>query len=66
MHNFSSYLFDRSGIQPGDVITKINGRQIISSVQVHEIIKTDDELVVEVERWGRKHTFTIVPENVMQ
>lgn len=57
--------FYRSGLQPGDIIVKINGHHVNSAAQVHEIIKTDDKLKIQIERRGKAFTLTVVPENIL-
>jgi len=59
-------LFPRSGLQPGDIIIKINGMEINTSGDVYELAKTADELNVHFWRDGRKYAVIIIPESVAE
>ena len=41
---------DKAGIQPGDVITHINGNEIHECSEVMELLETTAELLVTVRR----------------
>merc|ERR1712037_1095078 len=45
---------DNAGIQPGDVITHINGNEIYECSEVMELLETNKELVVTIRRENRR------------
>ena len=45
---------DHAGIQPGDVITHINGNEIHECSEVMELLETNKELVVTIRRENRQ------------
>ena len=54
---------DNAGIQPGDVITHINGIEIFECSEVMEFLETQDVLVVTIRRENqRPFNFTVKPE----
>ncbi|CAC5363700.1 HTRA2 [Mytilus coruscus] len=54
----------RAGIQPGDVIVKINDKDIKSSAEVYKILETSDTLIVQVYRQNQKFQLTITPDTI--
>lgn len=50
---------DNAGIQPGDVITHINGNEIHECSEVMELLETNAELVVTIRR-ENQHPFNVL------
>jgi len=50
---------DNAGIQPGDVITHINGNEIHECSEVMELLETNKDLVVTIRRENR-HAFNVL------
>ena len=54
---------DRAGIQPGDVITHINGIEIHQCSEVMEFLETNEELNVTIRRENhRPFNISVKPE----
>ena len=53
----------KAGLRPGDVITKLNGKEFFLpwSKFVEQILYTTGDVTLEVLRDGKKHTFTYTP-----
>lgn len=54
----------RAGLQPGDIITKMNGNNIASNKEVYQHVLKGETLHVEVKRGRQYLKFTIHPEIV--
>ena len=54
----------RAGLQPGDIITKMNGKNMVSNKEVYQHLQKGETLVVEVKRGDQYLKFTIQPEVV--
>ncbi|VDI22557.1 HtrA serine peptidase 2 [Mytilus galloprovincialis] len=54
----------RAGIQPGDVIVRINDKDIKSSAEVYKILETSESLIVQVYRHNQKFQLTITPDTI--
>jgi Do/DeqQ family serine protease len=57
---------DEAGIEPGDIITGVNGKEIDSSPRLQEIIagfRPGDKVSVDVNREGVKKTFEVTLKN---
>lgn len=57
---------DEAGIEPGDIITVVNGKEIDSSPRLQEIIagfRPGDKVAVEVNRSGAKIAFEVILKN---
>lgn len=58
------FFFYRAGIQPGDVIVRINDKDIKSSAEVYKILETSESLIVQVYRHNQKFQLTITPDTI--
>ena len=54
----------RAGLQSGDIITKMNGKNIVSNKKVYQHVHKGETLDVEVKRGEQYLKFTIQPEVV--
>jgi len=54
---------DKAGIQPGDVITHINGNEMHTSGDVYELLEAEDVLEVELIRGVHRLHVTVRPEH---
>ena len=57
---------DEAGIEPGDIITAVNQKEINSSPRLQEIIagyRPGDKVSIDVIRDGKKQTFQVVLKN---
>ena len=57
---------DEAGIEPGDIITAVNDKEINSSPRLQEIIagfRPGDKVSIEVNRNGKQQTFQVVLKN---
>lgn len=52
----------RAGLEPADVIIKINGVNVKSSEDVYKIVESSDTLTVEIARHNQRHKFTVTPD----
>lgn len=57
-------IFCRAGLQPGDIITKMNGKNIVSNKEVYQHVHKGETLDIEVKRGEQYLKFTIQPEVV--
>ena len=53
---------DVAGLQPGDIITHINGNEVHTSGDVYEILEQENELKVSVIRGNQRLQFNVNPE----
>lgn len=53
---------DRAGLRTGDVIVRINGKNVYTSKDVNKMVQTGVKLVMEVVRKSKWMTVTVVPE----
>lgn len=56
-------MFHRAGIQPGDVIVKINDKDIVTVSDVYEAMEQAEVLEVIVVREGRRYKCRVHPED---
>lgn len=58
------YPAQEAGMQPGDLITRMNGERIYLSreIQLNTYMHPGETMVIEFLRDGEKHTVTLVPE----
>lgn len=54
----------RAGLLPGDIITKINGNNIVSNKEVYQHVNRGETFKIEVKRGEQHFKFTIDPEVV--
>lgn len=54
----------RAGLQPGDIITKMNGKNIVSNKEVYQHVHKGETLNIQVKRGDQYLKFTIQPEVV--
>lgn len=54
----------RAGLQSGDIITKMNGKDIVSNKEVYQHVHKGETLDVEIKRGDQYLKFTIQPEVV--
>ncbi|KAL7635632.1 UNVERIFIED_CONTAM: hypothetical protein RMT77_013449 [Armadillidium vulgare] len=52
-----------AGLEPGDIVTNINGKDILSSRDVYKLLETKTDLTMVVVRKGQSYTVTIAPED---
>ncbi|XP_064142261.1 serine protease HTRA3 isoform X1 [Loxodonta africana] len=55
----------RSGIEDGDVIVKVNGRPLVNANDMQEAVLTESQLLLEVLRGSENLLFSISPEVVL-
>ena len=53
---------NRAGLEPADVIIKINGVDVKSSEDVYKLVESSDTLTVEIARHNQRHKFTVTPD----
>ena len=58
------YTICSAGIQPGDVITNINGETVTSSRDVYNAVSSSSELRVTLQRGRSTLSVIITPEEV--
>lgn len=63
---FPSPTYGRGGIRDGDVIVKLNGRMLESTVDLQEALMEDMALLLEVRRGNDDLLFHIEPDVIMQ
>ncbi|XP_076059231.1 serine protease HTRA2, mitochondrial-like [Oratosquilla oratoria] len=51
-----------SGVQPGDVVTHINGHKITSARDVYKLLESEGDLQLIVVRGGQNYSVTVTPE----
>lgn len=56
------YFFFSGGLEPGDVIVKVNDEQIDGVQKMYEIVKPKNEIKLEVFRKGQVLHVKVVPE----
>lgn len=54
----------RAGLQSGDIIIKMNGKNIVSNKEVYQHVHKGETLAVEVKRGEQYLKFNIQPEVV--
>lgn len=54
----------KAGLQPGDIITKMNGKNIVSNKEVYQHVHKGETLNIEVKRGDQYLKLTIQPEVV--
>ena len=54
----------RGGMQPGDIVTSINGYEVKGTTSVYEALKSNDKLKISVYRGLKKLDIHVVPETV--
>lgn len=68
---FLSYLsseklwFFSAGLQPGDIVTEVNGQKIEGASSIYKILETADSLKMTVFRQRQKINITVAPESFM-
>uniref|UniRef100_A0A672GFE9 HtrA serine peptidase 3a n=1 Tax=Salarias fasciatus TaxID=181472 RepID=A0A672GFE9_SALFA len=53
---------ESGGIKEGDVITKLNGRLVGTTADVHEVLKSDRPLLIQIRRGNEDLLFNIHPQ----
>lgn len=53
----------RAGLQPGDIVTEINGQTIVGANSVYKILESGGDLNMTVYRQGLKLQVTVTPES---
>lgn len=51
-------------MQPGDIVTSINGNEVKGTTSIYEAIKSNDKLKIGVYRGLKKLDIHVVPETV--
>lgn len=54
----------QAGLKKGDLIVRINGKDVISSRQVYDIVQTGKRLHMEIIRNSSRKTITLAPEKI--
>lgn len=49
---------------PGDVIVKLNGQQVLTTKDIHEVLRGDEPLLLEVRRGNDDLLFNVHPDFV--
>ena len=55
----------RGGLRPGDIIQKINDKDIKSSADVYRAVETNDVLTMDVHRGSEVITLTVRTEEII-
>lgn len=55
----------RAGIQDGDLIVKVNGRELGDSSELQEAVLNEERLLLEVRRGNEDLLFSIAPDVVL-
>lgn len=60
------HLFSSGGLQPGDIVTEINNKQIRNATDVYSILAQSNSaaLKMTVVRFGKNMTISVTPENI--
>lgn len=53
---------DRAGLQPGDIITSINGKQILNSGDVYSLLEGNEDLDIIFVRQDQIRRLSVSPE----
>lgn len=54
----------RGGLIPGDVIVKMNGQQVLTTDDIHEVLRGDEPLFLEIRRGNDDLLFSVYPDIV--
>ncbi|XP_053188122.1 serine protease HTRA3a [Scomber japonicus] len=55
---------EKGGLMPGDVIVKLNGQQVLTTKDIHEVLRGDEPLLLEVRRGNDDLLFNVHPDFV--
>ncbi len=61
---FFSWFFSSGGIRPGDVITKINGKIVMSASDFYTAVENNDMVHLHIMRGQKKIELSIHPEEL--